>query len=196
MVEVEELEPLTPVEEEEEEVISYDDLKRRMWKDRNLMEKLKQQKRHSNDVVSLASHRAEASRRKKMARSQDSVLKYMMKIMEVCKAKGFVYGIVPDKGKPITGSSDSLRRWWKETVHVSSSAMGKPDDYDSNWMDYLWFERMQPEFNSSRRFDDDEDNPMVLNQSTESNQSDNVSQSIFSVWDMGCEDKDIYMFDY
>lgn len=89
MVEVEELEPLTPVEEEEEEVISYDDLKRRMWKDRNLMEKLKQQKRHSNDVVSLASHRAEASRRKKMARSQDSVLKYMMKIMEVCKAKGF-----------------------------------------------------------------------------------------------------------
>ncbi|XP_048625308.1 putative ETHYLENE INSENSITIVE 3-like 4 protein [Brassica napus] len=420
MVEVEELEPLTPVEEEEEEVISYDDLKRRMWKDRNLMEKLKQQKRHSNDVVSLASHRAEASRRKKMARSQDSVLKYMMKIMEVCKAKGFVYGIVPDKGKPITGSSDSLRRWWKETVQfdqtapnavsdyltiaaaaaaemiekepssllhmlqelqdttlgsllsalmqhcvppqrrfplekgiappwwptgtelcwgeqgeahehgvppyrkphdlrkswkvsvlaavikhmspdlgrvrrlatqskclqdkmmaketdtwsrvlnqeeallnikdrkisdqdqeasgsktkrkcdfmepskrprsdvtqeprqitgdmismlvtspsigtnttseddysVSSSAMGKPDDYDSNWMDYLWFERMQPEFNSSRRFDDDEDNPMVLNQSTESNQSDNVSQSIFSVWDMGCEDKDIYMFDY
>ncbi|CAN7005233.1 unnamed protein product [Brassica rapa subsp. trilocularis] len=58
--------------------------------------------------------------------------------------------------------------------------------HDSNWMDYLWFERMQPEFNSSRRFDDDEDNPMVLNQSTESNQSDNVSQSIFSVWDMGC----------
>ena len=84
----------------------------------------------------------------------------------------------------------------EDDYSVSSSAMGKPDDYDSNWMDYLWFERMQPEFNSSRRFDDDEDNPMVLNQSTESNQSDNVSQSIFSVWDMGCEDKDIYMFDY
>ncbi|CAN6974123.1 unnamed protein product [Brassica oleracea var. botrytis] len=327
MVEVEELEPLSPAEEEGEEDISYDDLKRRMWKDRNLMEKLKQQKRESNDVVSLASHRAEASRRKKMARSQDSVLKYMMKIMEVCKAKGFVYGIVPEKGKPITGSSDSLRRWWKETVQfdqtapnavsdyitlavaaaaeliekepsrrvrrlarqskclqdkmmaketdtwsrvlnqeeallnikdlkisedqeasgsetkrkgdfmepskrclnrsttqepsqstgdmisilvtstnvtieddysVSSSAMGKQDvdDDGRNWMDYLWFERMQPEFNSSRRFDDDEDNAMVLNQSPESNQSDNVSQSTFSVWDMGCEDRDIYMFDY
>ncbi|KAH0895596.1 hypothetical protein HID58_045164 [Brassica napus] len=128
MVEVEELEPLSPVEdgdegeEEEEEDISYDDLKRRMWKDQNLMEKLKQQKRDNTDVVSLPTHRAEASRRKKMARSQDSVLKYMMKIMEVCKAKGFVYGIVPEKGKPITGSSDSLRRWWKENVDFDQNA--------------------------------------------------------------------------
>nr|VDC85783.1 unnamed protein product [Brassica oleracea] len=128
MVEVEELEPLSPAEEGEED-ISYDDLKRRMWKDRNLMEKLKQQKRQGNDVVSLASHRAEASRRKKMARSQDSVLKYMMKIMEVCKAKGFVYGIVPEKGKPITGSSDSLRRWWKETVQFDQTAPNAVSDY-------------------------------------------------------------------
>ncbi|AED91496.1 transcription factor TEIL/ethylene-insensitive-like protein [Arabidopsis thaliana] len=129
MVEVEELEPLSPMDDEEEE-ISYDDLKRRMWKDRNLMEKkLKQQKRHSNDVVSFTTHRAEASRRKKMARSQDSVLKYMMKIMEVCKAKGFVYGIVPEKGKPITGSSDSLRRWWKENVQFDQNAPDAITDY-------------------------------------------------------------------
>ncbi|KAJ4908590.1 putative ETHYLENE INSENSITIVE 3-like 4 protein [Raphanus sativus] len=293
------------------------------------MEKLKQKKRDNKDVVSLASHRAEASRRKKMARSQDSVLKYMMKIMEVCKAKGFVYGIVPEKGKPITGSSDSLRRWWKETVQfdqtapnavtdyltlaaaaaeliekepsktdtwsrvlsqeeallnikdlnisedqeasgskttkrkgdfmepsnrvytcqnsscpksdasfgfidkksrtgheiqclnrsatqepgqiagdmismlVTSTNTTSEDDYsvssrgdDSHWMDYLWFERMQHEFNSSRSFDEDDDTAIVLNQSPESNQSDNVCQSTFSVWDMGCEDKDIYMFDY
>ncbi|KAL0842863.1 hypothetical protein Bca101_016108 [Brassica carinata] len=98
-----------------------------MWKDRNLMEKLKQQKRQSN----LASHQAEASRRKKMARSQDSVLKYMMKIMEVCKAKGFVYGIVPEKGKPITGSSDSLRRWWKETVQFDQTAPNAVSDYST-----------------------------------------------------------------
>ncbi|XP_010422888.1 PREDICTED: putative ETHYLENE INSENSITIVE 3-like 4 protein [Camelina sativa] len=131
MVEVEEMEALSPdeEEEEEEEEISYDDLKRRMWKDRNLMEKLKQQKRHNNDVVSLTTHRAEASRRKKMARSQDSVLKYMMKIMEVCKAKGFVYGIVPEKGKPITGSSDSLRRWWKENIQFEQNAPDAITDY-------------------------------------------------------------------
>lgn len=131
MVEVEELEALSPIEDEkeEEEEISYDDLKRRMWKDRNLMEKLKQQKRQKNDVVSWTTHQAEASRRKKMARSQDSVLKYMMKIMEVCKAKGFVYGIVPEKGKPITGSSDSLRHWWKENVHFDQNAPDAISDY-------------------------------------------------------------------
>ncbi|KAL1225738.1 putative ETHYLENE INSENSITIVE 3-like 4 protein [Cardamine amara subsp. amara] len=127
MVEVEELEPLSPVEDEEE--ISYNDLKRRMWKDRNLMEKLEQKKRHNNDVVSLTTHRAEASRRKKMARSQDSVLKYMMKIMEVCKAKGFVYGIVPEKGKPITGSSDSLRGWLKEIVQFDQTAPNAIAEY-------------------------------------------------------------------
>ncbi|ESQ40955.1 hypothetical protein EUTSA_v10015634mg [Eutrema salsugineum] len=106
MVEVEELEPLSPIGdegEEEDEEISYDDLKRRMWKD--------------------------PSRRKKMARAQDSVLKYMMKIMEVCKAKGFVYGIVPEKGKPITGSSDGLRRWWKENVQFDQNAPNAIDDY-------------------------------------------------------------------
>ncbi|KAF3536734.1 hypothetical protein F2Q69_00018641 [Brassica cretica] len=288
MVEVEELEPLiSPVEDgdegEEEEDISYDDLKRRMWKDQNLMEKLKQQKRDNTDVVSLSTHRAEASRLKKMARSQDSVLKYMMKIMEVCKAKGFVYGIVPEKGKAITGSSDSLRHLKisedqeasgsktkrkgdnimepsksvytcqnsscpksdaslgfvdknSRTGHeiqclygsssqstgdtssvletapsigtnttseddycASSSAMGKRDnDGHSNWLDYLWFERMQQEFNCSRRLEDvDDDTAVDLNQLLESDQSsDNVDQNNFSVWDMGCEDKDIYMFDY
>ncbi|VVB18086.1 unnamed protein product [Arabis nemorensis] len=64
-----------------------------------------------------------------MARSQDSVLKYMMKIMEVCKAKGFVYGIVPEKGKPVTGSSDSLRRWWKENVQFDQTAPNAVSDY-------------------------------------------------------------------
>ncbi|KFK28195.1 hypothetical protein AALP_AA8G484700 [Arabis alpina] len=64
-----------------------------------------------------------------MARSQDSVLKYMMKIMEVCKAQGFVYGIVPEKGKPVTGSSDSLRRWWKENVQFDQTAPNAVSDY-------------------------------------------------------------------
>ncbi|KAJ6414377.1 hypothetical protein OIU84_003385 [Salix udensis] len=39
------------------------------------------------------------ARRKKMARAQDGILKYMLKLMEVCKARGFVYGIIPEKGK-------------------------------------------------------------------------------------------------
>ncbi|XP_074314317.1 ETHYLENE INSENSITIVE 3-like 3 protein [Silene latifolia] len=56
------------------------------------------------------------ARRKKMSRARDGILKYMLKLMEVCKARGFVYGIVPEKGKPVSGSSDNLRAWWKEKV--------------------------------------------------------------------------------
>ncbi|KAL1215477.1 ETHYLENE INSENSITIVE 3-like 5 protein [Cardamine amara subsp. amara] len=157
MVEVQDLEPLSPIQDDENddyeededefdrfgEEISYDDLKKRMWKDRNLMSKLKQQQRDNHSVISSPSsstsassssssaivRRAEASRRKKMARSQDSVLKYMMKIMEVCKAQGFVYGIVPEKGKPVAGSSDSLRRWWKENVQFDQTAPNAVSDY-------------------------------------------------------------------
>ncbi|XP_010484313.1 PREDICTED: ETHYLENE INSENSITIVE 3-like 5 protein [Camelina sativa] len=153
MVEVQDLEPLSPIQDEDDddfeedegefdrfgEDISYDDLKKRMWKDRNLMCKLKQQKRDNHNISSPSSsspvsssaivRRAEGSRRKKMARSQDSVLKYMMKIMEVCKAQGFVYGIVPEKGKPVTGSSDSLRRWWKENVQFDQTAPNAVSDY-------------------------------------------------------------------
>ncbi|MCL7051189.1 hypothetical protein MKW94_010633 [Papaver nudicaule] len=40
----------------------------------------------------------------------------MLKLMEVCKARGFVYGIIPEKGKPVSGSSDNIRAWWKEKV--------------------------------------------------------------------------------
>ncbi|GKV25350.1 hypothetical protein SLEP1_g34801 [Rubroshorea leprosula] len=35
---------------------------------------------------------------------------------------GFVYGIVPEKGKPLTGSSDSLQEWWKEKVRFKKNA--------------------------------------------------------------------------
>lgn len=51
-----------------------------------------------------------------MSRAQDGILKYMLKMMEVCKAQGFVYGIIPEKGKPVTGASDNLREWWKDKV--------------------------------------------------------------------------------
>ncbi|KDP46866.1 hypothetical protein JCGZ_24075 [Jatropha curcas] len=106
--------------EQEDEEISYDDLKKRMWKDRMRMQKLKE--KFNDEESQESSARQEASRKKKMSRAQDSILKYMVKIMEVCKAQGFVYGIVPDKGKPVTGSSDSLRQWWKEKVRFDQNA--------------------------------------------------------------------------
>ncbi|KAF2293068.1 hypothetical protein GH714_036016 [Hevea brasiliensis] len=107
------------VGDEEEEDISYDDLKKRMWKDSMGMQKLKE-KRGNEEPESLA--KQEASRRKKMSRAQDSIPKYMVKIMKVCKTQGFVYGIVPEKGKPVMGSSDRLRQWWKERVRFDQNA--------------------------------------------------------------------------
>ena len=59
---------------------------------------------------------AEMARRMKFSRAQFAILKYMLKMMEVCNAQGFVYGIIPEKGKPVTGASENLRAWWKEKV--------------------------------------------------------------------------------
>ncbi|KAB1210021.1 ETHYLENE INSENSITIVE 3-like 5 protein [Morella rubra] len=106
-------------EGDEAENISYDELNNRMWKDRIRLQKLKE-KRDREEPESSA--KQEASRRKKMSRAQDAILKYMAKITEVCKGQGFVYGIVPEKGKPVTGSSDSLREWWKEKVRFDQNA--------------------------------------------------------------------------
>ncbi|KAK5843357.1 putative ETHYLENE INSENSITIVE 3-like 4 protein [Gossypium arboreum] len=131
-----EIEPPSPVyeaelpeeDEEQEEEISYEELKKRMWKDRLRMQRLKET-RESSRSDHQSGVRQEASRRKKMSRAQDSILKYMVKIMEVCKAQGFVYGIVPEKGKPVTGSSDSLRKWWKEKVQFDKSAPLAVDEF-------------------------------------------------------------------
>ncbi|KAI3504544.1 hypothetical protein L1887_26097 [Cichorium endivia] len=71
---------------------------------------------NSKENVDTAKERQsqEQARRKKMSRAQDGILKYMLKMMEVCKAQGFVYGIIPEKGKPVSGASDNLREWWKD----------------------------------------------------------------------------------
>ncbi|ESW35631.1 hypothetical protein PHAVU_001G251100 [Phaseolus vulgaris] len=115
----EEIDPYITEEENQDESIDYDQLKKRMWKDRILLQKLKE-KREKQEPDKEA--KIEASRRKKMSRAQDLVLKYMVKIMEVCNAQGFVYGIIPEKGKPVSGSSDSLREWWKDQIRFDQSA--------------------------------------------------------------------------
>ncbi|KAK4366769.1 hypothetical protein RND71_014649 [Anisodus tanguticus] len=114
---VEPLSPMSEVEESQEvddEEINYDDLKRRTTSKESLVLDL------DDDDDSQA--KQEKSCRKKMSRAQDSTLKYMVKIMEICKGQGFVYGIVPEKGKLVSGSSDSLREWWKEKVRFEKNA--------------------------------------------------------------------------
>ncbi|GMP26158.1 hypothetical protein CsSME_00002727 [Camellia sinensis var. sinensis] len=107
----------------------YNELKKRMLKDRMCLHKLKSQQRTTREPKpesSSSEPKQDQSRRKKMSTAQVAILKYMIKIMEDimedCKAKGFAYGIVPEHGKPITGSSDSLRSWWKEKVRFNQLA--------------------------------------------------------------------------
>ncbi|KAK1305630.1 ETHYLENE INSENSITIVE 3-like 3 protein [Acorus calamus] len=102
-----------------DEEIEAEDLEKRMWKDRI---KLKRMKEKQRIAAQLAAEKAkpkqtsDQARRKKMSRAQDGILKYMLKLMEVCNARGFVYGIIPEKGKPVSGASDNIRAWWKEKV--------------------------------------------------------------------------------
>ncbi|KAL4282702.1 hypothetical protein GQ457_16G011270 [Hibiscus cannabinus] len=112
-------EPEATVEEDySDEDLDVDELERRMWRDKMRLKRLKEQSKNKEGVVDVVKQRQsqEQARKKKMSRAQDGILKYMLKMMEVCKAQGFVYGIIPEKGKPVTGASDNLREWWKDKV--------------------------------------------------------------------------------
>ncbi len=97
--------------------IDVDELEKRIWQDRLRLKRIKEQQK-LKEVNERPKHKQsqEQARRKKMSRAQDGILKYMLKMMEVCKAQGFVYGIIPEKGKPVSGASDNIRAWWKEKV--------------------------------------------------------------------------------
>ncbi|GBG70478.1 hypothetical protein CBR_g6607 [Chara braunii] len=104
-------------EDVSDEDIDIDELERRMWRDRLKLRRIKElQKAKELSDKPRQKQSQEQARRKKMSRAHDGILKYMLKMMEVCKAQGFVYGIIPEKGKPVGGSSDNLRAWWKDKV--------------------------------------------------------------------------------
>ncbi|XP_047065319.1 protein ETHYLENE-INSENSITIVE 3-like 2 [Lolium rigidum] len=117
-------------ESDDDDVDGIEELERRMWRDRMRLKRLKelQQRQQSPGGAGAATRRRAASqqdqqaRRKKMSRAQDGILKYMLKMMEACSAQGFVYGIVPENGKPVGGASDNLRAWWKEKVRFDRNA--------------------------------------------------------------------------
>ncbi|CAL5071089.1 unnamed protein product [Urochloa decumbens] len=96
-----------------------EELERRMWRDRLRLRRLKDQQQKEQGIQKERPRQQQqehARRKKKMSRAQDGILKYMLKMMEACNAQGFVYGIIPEAGKPVTGASDNLRAWWKDKV--------------------------------------------------------------------------------
>ncbi|XP_073040600.1 ETHYLENE INSENSITIVE 3-like 3 protein [Primulina eburnea] len=106
-------------EDVSDEEIEAEELETRMWKDRVKLKRIRERKILTAQQAAKkqkAKSTMNQACRKKMARAQDGILKYMLKLMEVCNARGFVYGIIPESGKPVSGASDNIRAWWKEKV--------------------------------------------------------------------------------
>ncbi|XP_019413543.1 PREDICTED: ETHYLENE INSENSITIVE 3-like 1 protein [Lupinus angustifolius] len=83
------------------------------WNDIRMELKSIREKKHNEDRTISP---LQQLKNKNLSRGYEAVLRSMLKMMEYCDVKGFVYGIIPDKGKPVTGCSDNLRSWWKEKV--------------------------------------------------------------------------------
>ncbi|KAJ6804249.1 ETHYLENE INSENSITIVE 3-like 3 protein [Iris pallida] len=117
-----------------EEEIEAEDLARRMWKDKVKLQRLKERQKLVAQEASEKSKpkgTSDQARRKKVSRAQDGILKYMLKLMEVCNARGFVYGIIPEKGKPVSGASDNIRAWWKEKVKFDKNGPAAIAKYET-----------------------------------------------------------------
>ncbi|KAB1211924.1 ETHYLENE INSENSITIVE 3-like 3 protein [Morella rubra] len=117
-----------------EEEIEAEELARRMWKDRIKLKRIKERQKLAAEQAAdkqKPKQTSDQARRKKMSRAQDGILKYMLKLMEVCKARGFVYGIIPEKGKPVSGASDNIRAWWKEKVKFDKNGPAAIAKYEA-----------------------------------------------------------------
>ncbi|XP_021897659.1 ETHYLENE INSENSITIVE 3-like 1 protein [Carica papaya] len=112
--------------------MDVDELERRIWRDRMHLKRLKEQNKNKEATDNAKEHQTqEQVQRKTMSQAQDVILKCMLKMMEFCKAQGFVYGIIPEKGKPVTGSSDNLRAWWKEKVRFDRNGPAAISKYQT-----------------------------------------------------------------
>ncbi|KAI4334603.1 hypothetical protein L6164_019271 [Bauhinia variegata] len=117
-----------------DEEIDAEELERRMWKDRIKLRRIKERQKiavQQAEEKQKSKQTTDQARRKKMSRAQDGILKYMLKLMEVCKARGFVYGIIPEKGKPVSGASDNIRAWWKEKVKFDKNGPAAIAKYEA-----------------------------------------------------------------
>ncbi|PIN18963.1 hypothetical protein CDL12_08366 [Handroanthus impetiginosus] len=136
-IEIDEIRGDDNIEEKDisDEEIEAEDLEKRMWKDQVKLKRIKErQKLAMQQAVEKqnAKSSTDQARRKKMARAQDGILRYMLKLMEVCKARGFLYGIIPEKGKPVSGASDNIRAWWKEKVKFDKNGPAAIAKYEAD----------------------------------------------------------------
>ncbi|RZC77223.1 hypothetical protein C5167_001354 [Papaver somniferum] len=133
---VPQVEPLASVEEDSgsEEEIDAVEVERRMRVYLSLLKRMQKENITKVRVPNIKRDKARSikrvrMRRKKLQTTQDGILSGMLHMMEVCKAQGFVYGIILENGKSATGASDNLRGWWKEKVRFSRNAPAVIEQY-------------------------------------------------------------------
>ncbi|MFS8015165.1 putative transcription factor EIL family [Helianthus anomalus] len=98
-----------PVKEDySDKEMDVNELERRMRRDRMLLRWLKDQSKGKDVDNTIQSQSQEQARRKKMSWAQDGILKYMLKMMEVCKAQGVVYRIILENWKPVRGGGGGV----------------------------------------------------------------------------------------
>lgn len=92
------------------------ELEKRIKEDQMRLHHLRERMETDDGRGATKSKKFQEQSLRKMSRPQDEILKYMLKMMAVCKAQGFVYGIVLENGKTVGGASNNLRCWWQEQV--------------------------------------------------------------------------------
>ncbi|WJX93111.1 ETHYLENE INSENSITIVE 3-like [Trifolium repens] len=93
------------------EEINFEEYARNISNDIKELEEL-----HKDQEINENNLPSEKAKRRKMSRAIDNILKRMVRLVDQCNIEGFVYGIVPEDGKPISAASENLRYWWKEKV--------------------------------------------------------------------------------
>nr|GMD85721.1 protein ETHYLENE INSENSITIVE 3-like [Ipomoea batatas] len=108
------------------------EIKRRIWTDKMKLKELKEKKKSKEGDEAKQMQSEEQARRKKMSMAHNGILKHMLMMMDVCNAQGFVYGIIPEKGKPVSGASDNLREWWKDIAKFDRNGPAAIANYQAD----------------------------------------------------------------
>lgn len=68
-----------------------------------------------------------------MNKTIDKVLQNKHKLEDLGHADGFVYGIIPKNGKPISAASENLQCWWKEKARFDRNGPAAIVEYQEGF---------------------------------------------------------------
>ncbi|KAG2254127.1 hypothetical protein Bca52824_084263 [Brassica carinata] len=116
-----------------DEEIDAEDLERRMWKDRVRLKRIKERQKGDSQGAQAAKEApkkiSDQAQRKKMSRAQDGILKYMLKLMEVCKVRGFV---MRDSDYDVDGTEEASGSVSSKDSRRNQVQKEQPTDYNIN----------------------------------------------------------------